>query len=543
MDFVEVITQTFRNLGPVRMATIAAVMLGVIGFFLYLVSRTSGDNMSLLYNQLEMSDSTEIVQKLETMGVPLELRNNGTQIFVPTNRVAQLRMMLAQEGLPNSGGIGYEIFDRDEGLGVSVVMMDIKRLRALEGELAKSIRSIKGIQAARVHLVLPKRELFSRERTEPSASVIVKLKGKGTLGNPQIQSIQYLVSSAVPRLNTNKVAVVDDKGNLLARLKDSDDPLANLSTQQEIKLAQEKRLATTIETLLEKSVGYGKVRAEINVDMDFDRITTNSEEYNPEGQVARSTTTAQEDAASTEKSLEDSVSVDAVVPDQGPSKENSQKLLSSDTKRNEETVNYEISRTVKTHVRESGVVERISVAVLIDGNYTTDAQGNNTYAPRTQEELDKLSTLVKSAIGYREERGDSVEVINMQFAPVDVETAIEEESFLSSPVAIKALELIILAVVGLLILLMVVRPLLMKMLDTQSMGQGELDFDEGQDLLGMRPNNTLAKPAQADSADDEEIDLDHIQGGIKASVVKKVSETIDSNPEQAVNLLRSWMQS
>ena len=189
--------QTLRNLGPVRLAAIGAVVLGSVMFFAFLATHFSNPSMSLLYGDLDPQDSGKIVGKLEALGVPYELRGDGRQILVPGERALRLRMVMAEEGLPVGGSIGYEIFDRGESLGTTSFVQNVNLVRALEGELARTIRSIQQVQEARVHIVLPKRELFSRQQQEPSASVMLKTRGADRLSKSQVMAVQNMVAAAV----------------------------------------------------------------------------------------------------------------------------------------------------------------------------------------------------------------------------------------------------------------------------------------------------------------------------------------------------------
>lgn len=529
-------SQVLKNLGPIRLAAVAAVMLGVLGFFVFLISRASTPDMSLLFSQLEPSDAAQIVDKVEAMGYPIEIRGGGTQVFVPQDKVARLRMEMAQSGLPTAGAVGYEIFDRTDTLGVSSALININRTRAMEGELSKSIQSISGIAAARVHLVVPKRELFSRTQSDASASIILKMKGARKLNHKQVQGIQSLVASAVPGLPLEKISIVDHRGNLLAKSNDEGGDPQFFGSQHENRLGYEQNMARTIESLLERSVGVGKVRAEVTVDMDFDRVTINSEEYNPDGQVVRSTTTAEEDSTNSESGGQ-GVTVENALPDEagggGASSGNASKA-----KRTEETVRYEISKTVKQQVKETGTVKHISVAVLVDGIYEKAEDGKQTYKERSKEELDKFATLVKTAIGYKEDRGDKVEVINMPFSQPDLpeDLGAEESGFLSKLNLNKAIELGVIAIVGLLVLLMVVRPMMLRMMES---GQDAAEAIAGSaDALGGQSAGALEAPEGGANDNQDEADQ-----RVEVSPIAKISDMIEKNPDEAVTIIRNWMNS
>jgi flagellar M-ring protein FliF len=408
---VSALAQTLNNLGTGRVAAIIGVGIGLIAFFVFMTSRlgTPG-GMVMLYGNLDPADSGQIAAKLESQQIPYELKAGGTQIFVPNEDAPRLRLSLNQEGLTGSGTIGYELFDDANALGTTSFVQRINQVRALEGELSRTIKSIDNVKNARVHIVLPQRELFSRDSKEPSASIVLKLSGR--FSKAQVQAVQNLVASSVPGLTTARISIVDDKGNLLARGDASEgDGTATPADADELRNTYETRMAHTIEELIERSVGFGKVRAEVNADMDFDRIVTNSEIYDPNGQVVRSTQTVEEGANSTESDNASAIT----VADNLPNAQNEEiggtgPTAASSSSRTEETVNFEISKTIKNHIRETGTINKLSVAVLVDGTYTTDADGNAIYEPRSEEELQQFGKLVRSTVGYDKKRGDIIEV-------------------------------------------------------------------------------------------------------------------------------------
>jgi flagellar M-ring protein FliF len=547
---VNALVQTLRNLGPLRLAALGGVGLALIGFFIYLIARFTTPEMALLYGDLEMTDSAEIVERLESMGVPYRLRRDGSEILVPADQALRLRMAMAEEGLPSGGSVGYEIFDRVDSLGTTSFVQEVNRLRALEGELARTIRSISQVKSARVHLVIPRRELFSRERSEPSASIILMMERGAALERSQVLAIQHLVAAAVPRLKPGAISIVDDHGTLLARGTE-DDPTTLLAGTRatEMRVAYENRMARSIENLLQQSLGYGKVRAEVTAELDFDQITRNSETYDPDGQVVRSTQLIEEESRSTDGQGEAPVTVANNLPDAELALPGTGPQSMSETLRTEETINYEISRTVETHVRETGKVRRLSVAVLVDGTYETGPDGTVTYLPRSAEEMRQIETLVRSAMGYDAARGDTVEIVNMRFA--DAAPSAEDETLflgLTRDDLMKIAELGVIGLIGVLFLLLVVRPLVLRLLEAEpepEMEQQRLLTDESE----LPP--ALAAPDETPESvtDDEEvareidqmIDINQIEGRVRASSLRKISEIVEKHPEEAVNIMRGWM--
>lgn len=543
--------ETMRRLGPTKLLTVGAVMIGLVAGFAFLISKVNQPAMGLLFSELSAQDSGQIVSKLEAQGVPFELRAGGSQIYVPTDRVLRLRMSFAEQGVPRGGTIGYEIFDRSDTLGATNFVQTLNHLRALEGELARTIGALGPVAGARVHLVIPRRDLFSRERQEPTASVVLRLREAGRLPRGQVNAIQHLVASSVAGLKPSRVSIIDDRGNLLARGQaEGDDSTTTASTAEEMRRSYEQRLARTLEELLERSVGPGKVRAEVTAEMDFDRIVTNTETFDPDGQVVRSTNTITETSDAQETSSTPGVTVAANLPDGDAGGQ--QGKNSNRSNRSEETVNYEITKIVKSHVREAGTVRRLSVAILVDGTTAPDAEGKPTYTPRSAEELERLTALAKSAIGFNEQRGDTLELANLPFASVDAPEASPPPSLfdLSRQDYFQIAWILVSALLGLLVVLFFLRPLASGFYEVAA------GASAGADGTALLPNRAPPAPAQlappagdgtaAPQAEvppglDQMIDLDRVEGRVKASSIKKIGEIVEKHPEEAVAIMRSWM--
>jgi flagellar M-ring protein FliF len=552
--------QTLRNLGPLRLASLGAIGFALIAFFVFVVARMTSPGYGLLYSGLESSDSAAIVQRLDSQNIPYQLKADGAEILVPQDQVTKLRLSLAGEGIPSGGSIGYEIFDRADALGTTNFVQQINQIRALEGELARTIRSLKQVKSARVHLVMPKRELFSRDQAEPTASVVLVLQGS-TLDKEQVSAIQHLVASSIPGMKANNVSVIDNKGNLLARGADGGDG-QDSANMEDMRRSYETRLTRSIEDLLAQTLGSDKIRAEVNADLDFNQVTTNTENFNPDGQVVRSTQTVEENDSSNEKQQDNNVSVANNIPNPPASQAGGGSNSQSQNQRNEETVNYEISKTTQVEVKQSGNVKRISAAVLVDGTYATDASGNQTYTPRPQAELDQIATLVKSAIGFDEKRGDVVQVVNMQFTAPDATAAAPFEIMgFEKQDLMRIAELLVLSVIAVLVLLLVVRPLLNRLLALPGVAQPGLALagpagaalppGVAAALAIPGPGGVAALPGmsgaggliEGDMAEeiDQMIDISQVEGRVRASSLKRISDLVNDNPEQAMNIMRGWM--
>ena len=545
--------QLFQNLQKLsvgRLIALAGTLAGTIAFMMWVVTKVSAPSMELLYADLTPSDSGQIISKLDGMGIPYDIKGDGTQLYVPVENVARIRLAMAEAGLPGGANMGYEIFDKNDSIGTNSFVQNINHLRALEGELSRTISSIGQVHSARVHLVLPRRELFSRTVQSPSGSVVLRLRGNMGLSNTQIQSIQHLVAAAVPGLSPDNVAIIDGNGNLLAR-GEKDGASGASSRADEQRVEYETRLAKSIESLLEKSVGFGRVRAEVSVQLDPEHYRENSESFNPEGQVARSTKATSEETTKNNKDAQVITAENNVTGEAGQAPGDG---TAESKKRMDEVTNYEISKTTRQLVHEPGGVKRLSVAVLVDGTYTKTEEGGQNYAPRDATQMDLLNKLVKSAVGYNEDRGDIIEVVNMQFAKEDapVETPAEEGILgLKRHEVMRLAETGAVFLLGLLFLFMVVRPVFKRLTTplepVTGAGVPALDGATPTTPQALTAENVSSEPGQPQPANltptnlEKMIDIQKIEGQVRASSVKQVGEVIDKHPEEAVAIIRSWL--
>ncbi len=522
-----------------------AVAVTLIGFFAFVIMRMSSPQMTMLFSDLSLEDSAAIIKDLERQAIPFQIRNDGSMIMVPRDRVTRLRMKLAEGGLPKGGGVGYEIFDRSDTLGATSFVQNVNHLRALEGELARTIRAIDRVQMARVHLVLPERQLFSRDRPEATASIVLRVRGM--LEPQQVRAVRHLVASAVNGLKPERVSIVDESGRLLADGARSDNALG--VTADERQLAFERRLREQVETIVTSVVGPGRARVQLTADFDFNRVTQTSERYDPEGRVLRSSQT-REESSNSANGQDGQVSVGNELPGGQRGAEGQQQPPREQSRKTEEVVNYEISRSTKTEVTEGGRVNRISVAVLVDGNYTRGANGEAAYQPREKEELERISALVRTAIGFDQKRGDQVEVVNLRFAETAVAPIAEPSGWLSFLALTKAdimhyVELLVMALLGLVVLFTVVRPLVRRVLAPEGVRSQEAAIAAaiaGGDVqtaiaAGASPEEIKAVPNQTAKM----IDIAQVQGQVHAQSVQRVGELVDRNPTETVSIIRTWL--
>lgn len=507
----------------------------VLGFFAFITFRFTTPQMAPLYTGLNFDDSAAIVEELRSSGVPFELRGEGEAILVPRDQVTTLRMTLAQSGLPTSGQVGYEIFDKQNTLGATSFVQNINQIRALEGELARTITALARIKSARVHLVLPQRELFRRDTQEPSAAIMVSTRGD--LSNGEIRAIQQLVASSIENLNTNRVSIVDDKGRLLASGAGTDEQAVLAGQFEERTLGVEQRLRGRVEDILANVVGAGRARVQVAAQLDTSQLTRTSETYDPNGQVVRSTQTRDTANISSTGGDQQGVSVSGQLPGGGGN--GSGAPTGDQAKTTEETVNYEISRTTETQVDQAGGIKRLSIAVVVDGVYTQDANGNPVYNPRTPDEIAQLTTLVKSAVGFDQNRGDTVEVVNMQFAePPGTQIAGTSSpgmfDFTRDDIMNWA-NMGVTLLIALALMLFVLRPLIRRVLEPES---EPLALPQSSEIPAeVEPQGPIIPTPQPPGWVDKAKHL----GEAQMETVKSVGTLIEENPKQATVILRDWL--
>jgi flagellar M-ring protein FliF len=536
---VQGLVEFVRALGAARLAAMGAVTAAMVGVFAFIILRVTAPQMSPVFTDLTAEDSAAIIKDLERQAIPYELKNDGAIIMVPRDRMTRVRMKLAEGGLPKGGGVGYEIFDKSDTLGATSFVQNINHLRALEGELARTIKAIDRVQAARVHLVLPERPLFSRDKIEPSASIVLRVRG--ALEAQQVRAIRHLVASAVNGMKPQRVSIVDEAGQLLA--DGAADSTASIGgSGEERQAGYERRLKDQIESIVSSVVGPGRARVQLSAEFDFNRITETLDKFDPEGRVLRSSQTREESTGT--DSREGQVTVGNELPgaqtQQGPNQQQRDQ-----SKKSEETVNYEISRSTRTQVTEGGRVKRISAAVLVDGSYAKNEKGEAVYQPRAKEELDRIAALVRSAIGFDQKRGDQIEVVNLRFAeapstPIHEPTGMLGFLQLTKDDLMRAIELAVMGLLSLVVVLFVVRPLVRRILTPESPKPA---------AAAALPGTVAGGPALADpslplpaSHTAKMIDMKQVQGQVHAQSMEKVGELAERNPHETVAIVRQWLQ-
>lgn len=559
---VQGILDIVNRLGPQRLLAMGAVTLALIGFFVFLVMRVSQPPMGVLFSEISMQDANTITRDLDSKGIRYETRADGATILVPKENISKLRMEFAAKGVPIGGSVGYEIFDKGDSFSATSFVQGINQLRALEGELARTIRSLDRVQSARVHLAIPEKKLFARDAQEPRASIVLKLRGD--LDQSQIRAIRHLAATAVHGLKPEKVSIVDEAGRLLADGAGAEaDPLALTADKQS---NFERRLKTQVEEIVASVVGRGRARVQVSAEMDFNRIQQVTDNFDPESRVVRSTQTRTENQQSAEQ-RDGQVTVANELPQAQQQQQNQGAPQQREqTARSEEIINYEISKTTRTEVIEGGRVKRLSVAVLVDGVYSPGASAENAYQPRTSEELDRISALVRTAIGFNRERGDQIEVINLRFAEgmamVDgrAPSLIEQLISLTKEDVLRLVELAIFGALTLLVTLLVIRPLM------RQMGMGKKDMmlagAGGPIQMIPGPNGTmvpapgqmlaLPAPGQESAAggaagammaanSNGAPNMAQLTQNLQPGVIDQLGKIVEQNPGESIAIVRQWI--
>ena len=502
--------------------TATVVLLAILIFFL------NEPNFSPLYSNLAEEDAAKVVDYLNTQKVPFQIDDNGKLIKVPKEKVYETRMALAGKGIPSSGIVGYEIFDKNT-MGMSEFMQKLNFKRALEGELARTIMEEDGVQGARVQIVIPQRSIFKDEEKAPTASVVLKLKDNFMPTKGNVAAIVNLVASSVEGLTPNNVTLIDTKGRILSKEFEESPVAYSSSKQYEIKQTVENYLAQKAQTILDNILGPGNSMIQVNADINFDQIEKTMESYDPESQVAIS-----EQTTKTENS--------------GKNSGDSTSQISQNT-----TTNYEINKTIQKVVQGSGNIKRLSVAAVINDaskEVKKDDKIETVYEPRTPEQMKKLEDIIKNAIGVNPERNDlfSIENISFETKPLEDLQIDKPSSFMDNFDGYVNIILIVISIGGAMFIL----KNLMTKLKNQKISLGDIDQIEGKRIEGFNAPSPVARKQQnkaigAKQKKREMLPIGDIEDDISDEAVRKknqqekISNYVAKNPTDTAKLIHSWL--
>jgi flagellar M-ring protein FliF len=496
-----------------------------------------------LYSNLSTQDSSEIVAALQARGVAYRVDENNGSIQVPAEGVHETRIALASAGLPKAGGVGFELLDRQGTFGESEFMESVRYQRVLEGELGRTIASLADVKGVRVHLALPKRSLFVREREKASASVLVNLAPGRTLEPAQVQAIVHLVSSSIPNLERGRITVIDQSGQLLSSEEDSEGlegSTAQLSYARRMEAAYTRR----VEAILTPILGPGRVHAQVVADLDFTVVESTEESFGREKQSVRSEQIGEQSskgsatggipgALTNQPPPGGNLAADG-APGGGGGPESSSKNT---------TRNFELDRTVR-HVRSpSGALRRLSVAVVVDTGPDLDKDGKPIGTPAPAKQIEDLTVLVKKAVGFNEARGDSVQVVNASFRTSADELTAPALPLWEQPWFWSLVKQGAGALVVLLLALVVLRPLLRGLPGASPPAKADpLALGGGLPALAALASPDALSPDRIDVSQDAQLALGHLPAPTDyAGQVARAKALIAGDPRLAADLVKEWL--
>ncbi|MEN9873970.1 MAG: hypothetical protein RL186_867 [Pseudomonadota bacterium] len=537
---MERLLSILRSAGPAKLAAAFGVTALVAAALFAIMFRMGAEEQSLLYSDLSPKDAAAVTEGLTTANVDFKLSPDGSSIFVPRSKVAEARMRLAAEGLPGQGSIGYEIFDKQSALGATTFVQNVNKLRALEGELARSIDSLDTVRNSRVHLVLPEKALFQTNAEPPKASIVVGLE-RGSLSERQVNAIRNLVASSVEGLATENISILDGRGELLAGASSGGD--AGGVAMDDRTTMYEERLRRRLQEIVEGIVGPGAARVQVSADMDFSQVTQTEEKFDPDQSAPRSTRTIEESDANKEN--DQAVTQGQNVPDATATTPAGGQ--SSNSSKTDETVNFEISKTTRTEVTAPGKVTRLSVAVAVDGVSTPGAKPTDPvkWAARTPAEMAQITALVRSAAGISAERNDKIEVVNVRFAKAAIDLGSEAPSkfdFDKNDI-MRGAEILAMTLVAAALLFFVARPLIAGVFQPATANAATKTGSLAEAMAAnVSGGSGTALAVNTVPPVEDRLEIARIQGTLNASAMKQVSDVVNDNPEQTVNVIRTWLQ-
>ena len=539
------ILEQFRAFGAGRLTAIFGLAAGVAAALVYFSGAVGGGSQALLYSGLDPAEAASTSELLDQANIAYEIREGGTAIYVDREQVDEARVRLASSGPLSGASVGYEIFDRQDSFGQTSFVQNINAKRALEGELARTIQSLAFVNSARVHLNLPERRLFTRDQQDPTAAVTSSASQR--LNSEQVRVIRNIVASGAG-LEPGHISLSDDRGRVLANA--TEDGMAGSAFMDERRAEIEAAMRQSILDIVEGVVGPGAARVQVTAELNRQSVTQSSETFDPEGSVLLSRERS-EDISSDQDASRNRVSASENLPDAGADTGANSPSSQSNRETSSETVNYRLSSTTRTEVIEAGALERLSVAVAVDGIVDLQEDGSTVWRERPQAQIDQIEALVRSAMGYAETRGDSLTVRQIEFAranPLLGTPATSGFSFSKNDL-MRVAEIAVLFITALLIIFLVARPLV-KGASGAPMPQGlalaGAGAGAGQPAIAAAPapaalpggGPTAALPASSHS---DSIDIEKIDGQVKASSLKKVANIVDSHPEESISILRSWL--
>lgn len=511
--------QPFMALPPNKRWLVGGVVgVSIVAFSLLIMIANRTDYRPLFTN-LTAEDAGDIVTKLKEQKVPYRIAADGKAILVPAEKVYDLRLSLASDGLPQGGGVGFEIFDR-KNFGMTEFVQKLNYQRALQGELSRTISQIAGVEQARVHLVIPEKSLFKDSEKPPTASVVLKVRGNRTLRDSEVQGIMHLVASAVEGLDTDHVTVLDSSGRLLSRNTPGDATSKMTATMQEVERNYERSTEERLQSLLDRAVGTGRSVARVSAVFDFRQVEKFEEKYDPDT-VVRSEQRTEEKLGSSGTAA----GVPGVQTNLGKAPAGAG--TNGGGSKSDETLNYEVSRSTSRTIEPVGTLSKVSVAIMVDGKYDAPLgkdgkPGKPKYTPLAADELQKIDSLVKSAVGYNAQRGDQVTVVNVPFQDTGDTGSDEAGKWWNAPIFLALLKNGLIGFGFLALLFFVVRPL-MKMLRPEK-------------------KTTFEPLPSAEETLNQIAEAHRLQIGNQTVSQMELINKVKEEPYQAAQIIQNWLR-
>lgn len=541
--------QQLSRFGLGRLIAIFGLTAGAAAALVIFTMSMNGSGQALLYSGLQPADAAAVTQRLDAANINYELREGGSAVFVDTDQVDEARMRIASGGALGFGSVGYEIFDESDALGTTSFVQNVNARRALEGELARSINTISSVSSARVHLVLPERRLFSREEQEPSASVVISVRGDLTQG--QTATIRNLIATAVPGLSPTRITLADDQGRLLASPSDDTDPGGAALDDRRAQI--EADLQNKILDVVEGIVGPGAARVVVTAELTRESLTETSTVFDPNTQVEVSRR-AEEESSSEPVGEAGGVSVSENTPDDAATAGGQDPAMAA-RQRSITERNYENSSTTTTRIQQAGDIRRLAVSVVVDQVTGVGEDGVLTFSARSDDEMAQIERLVAAAAGFTpgalaDNQVLSVEQMRFSRPDLTLGTPAPEGFDISRLDFMRIAEIVVLFITTVLIILLVARPLVQGAISGGgSVGPGP---GAGEPALAGGPPVQLPVGDGDDDhpstmmigqggMDDDHIDVAQIEGQVKKSSVRKVAALVDQHPDESMSILRTWM--
>jgi len=519
------ILEPFMAISPGKRMLVAGVVVATLLAFAALIMLANRTEYRPLFTNLSSEDAGEIVKKLKDAKTPYQITPDGKGVLVPSDKVYELRLTLASEGLPQGGGVGFEIFDR-KNFGMTEFVQKLNYQRALQGELARTISQISGVEQARVHLVIPEKSLFKEAEKPATASIVLRMKGNKSLRDAEVQGVVHLVASSIEGMNADNITVLDSRGKILSKGDGAGDATAKMTgTMLETQRAYERSLEDRLQTLLDRVVGGGKTVARATATFDFKQVERVEEKFDPETIAVRSEQRSEEKAGGTTIAT----GVPGVQTNLGRNTPGAAGNTASGGSRNDETLNYEVSRSTSRTIEPVGTLSKVSVAILVDGKYEAPAavkEGESAkpkYIPRSPEELLQIEALVKGAIGFNAERGDQLSIQNIPFQdPEDAAGLAEAPKWWSNPFFLALFKNLLIGLGFVALMLFVIKPLINTL---------RISRPPRLDIL-----ETMAPDVQEKLSASERAQL-----AAQMQEQQDLMEKAKTNPYQVAQILQNWL--